>query len=153
LEVDADNRRLSLGHKQLEENPWDVFETVFTVGSLHKGTILSVTDKGGATVAMPYGLEAFCPKSQLMKEDKKTATVDEQLDFKIIEFSKEAKKIVVSHSKTWQKEETNPNRPMSEEKAIKKNNESLEKTTLGDIDALANLKEKMTKDANDKKSE
>src|SRR5574344_2151796 len=145
LEVDADNRRLSLGHKQLEENPWDVFETIFTVGSTHKGTILSVTDKGGATVAMPYGLEAFCPKSQLQKEDKKIATVDEQLDFKIIEFSKEAKKIVVSHPKTWQKEDTT--KPMSDEKAIKKNNEQLEKTTLGDIDALANLKEEMSKQA------
>lgn len=146
LEVDSENRRLSLGHKQLEENPWDVFETIFTIGSDHKGTIINTSDKGGATIALPYGVEAFCPKSHLAKEDKSTAAVDEQLDFRIIEFSREAKKIVVSHSKTWQKEEEKEDkRASSEEKAIKKLNENLEKTTLGDIDALANLKEEMTK--------
>lgn len=146
LEVDSENRRLSLGHKQLEENPWDVFETIFTIGSDHKGTIINTSDKGGATIALPYGVEAFCPKSHLAKEDKTTAAVDEQLDFRIIEFSREAKKIVVSHSKTWQKEEEKEDkRASSEEKAIKKLNENLEKTTLGDIDALANLKEEMTK--------
>ena len=146
LEVDSESRRLSLGHKQLEENPWDVFETIFTLNSIHKGTILNMSEKGGATVALPYGVEAFCPKSQLAKEDKTAANVDEQLDFKIIEFSRENKKIVASHSKTWQKEEEKEDKKAtSEEKAIRKLNDNLERTTLGDIDALANLKEEMTK--------
>lgn len=146
LEVDSESRRLSLGHKQLEENPWDVFETIFTLNSIHKGTILNMSEKGGATVALPYGVEAFCPKSQLAKEDKTAANVDEQLDFKIIEFSRENKKIVASHSKTWQQEEEKEDKKStSEEKAIRKLNDNLERTTLGDIDALANLKEEMTK--------
>ncbi|MDD3286052.1 MAG: 30S ribosomal protein S1 [Bacteroidales bacterium] len=146
LEVDSESRRLSLGHKQLEENPWDVFETIFTLNSIHKGTILNMSEKGGATIALPYGVEAFCPKSQLAKEDKTAANVDDQLDFKIIEFSRENKKIVVSHSKTWQaEEEKEDKKATSEEKAIKKLNDNLERTTLGDIDALANLKEEMTK--------
>ncbi len=146
LEVDSESRRLSLGHKQLEENPWDVFETIFTLNSIHKGTILNMSEKGGATIALPYGVEAFCPKSQLAKEDKTAANVDDQLDFKIIEFSRENKKIVVSHSKTWQaEEEKEDKKSTSEEKAIKKLNDNLERTTLGDIDALANLKEEMTK--------
>lgn len=146
LEVDVDSRRLSLGHKQLEENPWDVFETIFTINSIHKGTIMNTSDKGGATVSLPYGVEAFCPKSQLIKEDKSNANVDEQLDFKVIEFSKDNKKIVVSHSKTWQVEEPKEDRKAStEEKTMKKLNENLEKTTLGDLDVLANLKEEMTK--------
>ena len=146
LEVDVDSRRLSLGHKQLEENPWDVFETIFTINSIHKGTIMNTSDKGGATVSLPYGVEAFCPKSQLAKEDKSNANVDEQLDFKVIEFSKDNKKIVVSHSKTWQPDEPKEDRKSStEEKTMKKLNENLEKTTLGDLDVLANLKEEMTK--------
>ncbi|MBP1645782.1 MAG: binding domain protein [Bacteroidetes bacterium] len=146
LEVDSESRRLSLGHKQLEENPWDVFETIFTLNSIHKGTILNMSEKGGATIALPYGVEAFCPKSQLAKEDKTATNVDDQLDFKIIEFSRENKKIVVSHSKTWQaEEEKEDKKSTSEEKAIKKLNDNLERTTLGDIDALANLKEEMTK--------
>jgi small subunit ribosomal protein S1 len=146
LEVDSESRRLSLGHKQLEENPWDVFETIFTIGSVHKGTILNMGDKGGAIITLPYGVEAFCPKSQLAKEDKSSANVDEQLDFKIIEFSRDSKKIVVSHLRTWQQEEEKENKKaLSEEKAIKKLNENLERTTLGDIDALANLKEEMNK--------
>ena len=146
LEVDSESRRLSLGHKQLEENPWDVFETIFTLNSIHKGTILNMSEKGGATVALPYGVEAFCPKSQLAKEDKTAANVDDQLDFKIIEFSRENKKIVASHSKTWQQEEEKEDKKStSEEKAIRKLNDNLERTTLGDIDALANLKEEMTK--------
>ncbi|MFA7132967.1 MAG: S1 RNA-binding domain-containing protein, partial [Bacteroidales bacterium] len=146
LEVDVDSRRLSLGHKQLEENPWDVFETIFTLNSIHKGTIMNTSDKGGATISLPYGVEAFCPKSQLSKEDKTNSNVDEQLDFKVIEFSKENKKIVVSHAKTWMIEEPKEDKKASsEEKTMKKLNDNLERTTLGDIDALANLKEEMTK--------
>ena len=147
LEVDAENRRLSLGHKQLEENPWDVFESIFTMNSVHEGTIMSVNDKGGAVISLPYGVEGFAPKSHLAKEDKTIAKADEKLEFKVIEFSKENKKIVVSHTRVWQPEE-----PKKEEKkgnteaaAVKKINEGLEKTTLGDIDVLASLKEEMDK--------
>ena len=148
LEVDADTRRLSLGHKQLEENPWDVFESIFTLNSIHKGTIMNMSDKGGATIALPYGVEAFCPKSQLMKEDKTPINIDDQMDFKITEFSKDSKKIIVSHSKTWQTEEAKTDDKKggnSEEKAIRKINDQLERTTLGDLDALANLRDEMEK--------
>ncbi len=151
LEVDAENRRLSLGHKQLEENPWDVFESIFTVGSVHEGTILSISEKGGAVVALPYGVEGFAPKSHLAKADKTPAKVDEKLEFKVIEFSKENKKIVISHSRTWQAEEPRKDdkKSGSESAAMKKLSEGLEKTTLGDIDVLASLKEEM--DRNEKK--
>jgi len=148
LEVDAETRRLSLGHKQLEENPWDVFESIFTLNSIHKGTIMNMSDKGGATIALPYGVEAFCPKSQLMKEDKTPINIDDQMDFKITEFSKDSKKIIVSHSKTWQTEEAKTDDKKggnSEEKAIRKINDQLERTTLGDLDALANLRDEMEK--------
>lgn len=148
LEVDAETRRLSLGHKQLEENPWDVFETIFTINSIHKGTIITLSDKGGATVALPYGVEAFCPKSQLNKEDKSIVNIEDQIDFKIIEFSKEGKKIVVSHTKTWQIEESKSEDKKggsTGDKTIKKINDQLEKTTLGDLDALANLRDEMEK--------
>ena len=144
LEVDADNRRLSLGHKQLEENPWDVFESIFTLNSVHEGTVMNVNEKGGAVISLPYGVEGFAPKSHLQKEDKTIAKGDEKLQFKVIEFSKENKKIVVSHLRTWQAEE-----PKKEEKnessAMKKINEGLEKTTLGDLEVLATLKEEMEK--------
>jgi small subunit ribosomal protein S1 len=101
LDVDEENRRLSLGHKQLEENPWDVFETVFTVGSIHKGTIGQPTDKG-MLVILPYGVEGFAPTRHLQKENGNIATTDESLDFKVIEFSKENKKIILSHSRVYQ---------------------------------------------------
>ena len=142
LEVDADNRRLSLGHKQLEENPWDVYETLFTVGSVHKGTITATNDKG-ATVTLPYGVEGFCPTRHLEKEDKSRARMDETLDFKVIEFNKDSKKIIVSHSRVNSeitpadlgKGEERKGRKggNSESNAVKKINEGLEKTTLGDI--------------------
>ena len=153
LEVDVENRRLSLGHKQLEENPWDVFESIFTINSIHKGTVMSVNDKG-AVIALPYGVEGFCPTRHLEKEDKTKAKVDETLDFKVIEFSKENKKIIVSHSRIAQdmiekekaqNEEAENKEKVSTAKATKKLADKLEKTTLGDIDALANLKEEMEK--------
>ncbi|MFN5883762.1 MAG: 30S ribosomal protein S1, partial [Bacteroidota bacterium] len=100
LEVDLDNRRLSLGHKQLDENPWDTFETIFTVGSIHEGTVLKVEEKS-ATIALPYGVEGYAPIKQLQKEDKKTAKDDEVLQFKVTEFNKENKRIVVSHTSVW----------------------------------------------------
>ena len=150
LEVDSDNRRLSLGHKQLEENPWDVFESVFTVGSVHEGTILSQNDKG-VVVALPYGIEGFAFNRALLKEDKEMAKVDETLPFKVVEFSKEAKKINLSHTKTWQEsKEEEVKRSQSEErkkaKDIARINESSEKTTLGDIEALKNMKENFDKE-------
>jgi small subunit ribosomal protein S1 len=153
LEVDVENRRLSLGHKQLEENPWDVFESIFTINSIHKGTVMSINDKG-AVIALPYGVEGFCPTRHLEKEDKNKAKVDETLDFKVIEFSKENKKIIVSHSRIAQdliekekaqNEEAENKEKVSTAKATKKLADKLEKTTLGDIDALANLKEEMEK--------
>ena len=146
LEVDPENRRLSLGHKQLEENPWDVFETIFTVGSIHEGTVISVNDKSGAVVNLPYGIEGFCPKGQMQKEDKTTPKVDEKLQFKVIEFQKEAKRIVLSHTKIWKQEEE----PKAKKDAnpVKKINQTLEKTTLGDLDVLASLKEEMEKKEN-----
>ena len=146
LEVDAENHRLSLGHKQLEENPWGVFESIFTLNSVHEGTIISINDKGGAVVALPYGVEGFAPKSHLIKEDKSPVKVDDKLNFKVIEFSKENKKIVVSHTRTWQPEEPKDEKTGNNEAAtVKKINEGLEKTTLGDIDILASLKEEMDK--------
>jgi small subunit ribosomal protein S1 len=151
LDVDVDNRRLSLGHKQLEENPWDVFESVFAVGSVHKGTLVSLNEKG-AIVALPYGVEGFAPLRHLVKEDNTSAKEEEQLEFKVIEFSKENKKIILSHSKIHQDElnaERNKETKASikkekdTKKAVKKIKDNLEKTTLGDIDALANLKADM----------
>ena len=153
LEVDVENRRLSLGHKQLEENPWDVFESIFLVNSVHKGTVTNITDKG-AVVALPYGVEGFAPTRHLEKEDKTKVRIDETLDFKVIEFSKESKKIIVSHYRTFQdaiaeekaaNEEAESKREKNTKKAVKKLNDTLERTTLGDIDALANLKEEMEK--------
>ncbi|MBO7488680.1 MAG: 30S ribosomal protein S1 [Bacteroidales bacterium] len=151
LEVDADNRRLSLGHKQLEENPWDVYESIFTVGSVHQGTIASMNDKG-ATVTLPYGVEGFAPMRHLEKADKSKAKVGEALDFKVIEFSKENKKIIVSHTRVNQdavEGESHTDEEAKKERAtkktVKKINDTLEKTTLGDLDVLANLKEELEK--------
>jgi len=104
LEIDKENRRLSLGHKQLEENPWDVFETIFTVGSIHEGTIVEMMDKG-AVVALPYGVEGFATPKHLVKEDGSQAQVDEKLEFKVIEFNKDAKRIIVSHSRVFEDEQ------------------------------------------------
>src|SRR5574344_1362676 len=149
LEVDADNRRLSLGHKQLEENPWDVFESIFTVGSIQEGTILSIGEKSGA-VALPYGIEGFAFNSELLKEDNNMPRIDENLKFKVLEFSKEAKKINLSHRRTWQlTPEEDKKKVMSEDKKkakeIAKINDNVEKTTLGDIEGLQNLKRDLEK--------
>ena len=154
LQIDKDNRRLSLGHKQLEENPWDVFETIFTVGSVHEGTIVEMLEKG-AVVALPYGVEGFATPKHLTKEDGSQAKVDEKLNFKVIEFNKDSKRIILSHSRTFE-EDTRAEKPATERKAKraaapKKAEEApaattpLEKTTLGDLEALAALKEKLSK--------
>jgi len=159
LEVDVENRRLSLGHKQLEENPWDVFETVFTIDSIHKGTIVSMAEKG-VVVALPYGVEGFAPLRHIQKEDGSTAKVDETLDFKVIEFSKENKKIIVSHSKIAQdlvsseksaEKSDQKSKEKVTKKAVKKIKDNLEKTTLGDLDVLANLKADMDQTERDLK--
>ncbi len=151
LDVDVENRRLSLGHKQLEENPWDVFETVFEVGSVHQGTVISANDKG-AIVALPYGVEGFAPARHLKKEDGSTVKVDDQTDFKVIEFSKENKKIIVSHTRIFEEDaraarKENENKTKADKKrtnqTVKKLNEKVEKTTLGDISGLADLKSKL----------
>ena len=146
LEVDADNRRLSLGHKQLEENPWDVYESLFTVGSVHQGKIVNLNDKG-ATVILPYEVEAFAPMRHLDKEDKSKARNGETLDFKVIEFNKDSKKIIVSHTRTFQdsqdgtREGGDDRKNRATTKSVKQINESLEKTTLGDLDIFQKLKE------------
>jgi small subunit ribosomal protein S1 len=153
LDIDVENRRLSLGHKQLEENPWDVFETLFSVGSIHNGTIVSLNDKG-AIIALPYGVEGFAPLRHLAREDGAMSKEDDNLDFKVIEFSKENKKIILSHAKIHQDAaNAEKNRESREEKskgtttkkAVKKIKDNLERTTLGDIESLANLKSAMTK--------
>jgi small subunit ribosomal protein S1 len=148
LEIDKDNRRLSLGHKQLEENPWDVFETIFTTDSVHEGTIVEVFEKG-AVIALPYGVEGFATPRHLVKEDGVQAKVDEKLTFKVIEFSKAAKRIILSHSRTFEDvkkaDETAKKKEATKtaKKGVKKVKDSLEKTTLGDISELAALKSQM----------
>ncbi len=150
LEIDKDNRRLSLGHKQLEENPWDVFETIFTVDSIHEGTIIEVTDKG-AVVALPYGVEGFVTPKHLIKDDNRPAKLDEKLPFKVIEFSKGAKKIIVSHSRVHEdvkRAASDAERKVTSDtnhKTAKKMKTSMEKTTLGDITDLAAIKTEMEK--------
>ncbi|GAB3987066.1 30S ribosomal protein S1 [Spirosoma daeguense] len=144
LELDVDNRRLALGHKQLEENPWDTFETVFAVGTIHRCTILSKNDKM-ATLELPYGIEGFSSLKNLAKEDGTFAEAGETLDFKVTEFSKEEKRIMLSHTKTWQEK----NEPVKEPKASKAAStkttpaQAERGATLGDLDALAALKEQM----------
>jgi small subunit ribosomal protein S1 len=151
LELDEANRKLSLGHKQLEENPWDTFETIFIVDSIHEGTVLKVTDKG-AIIALPYGVEGFAPVKHTVKEDGSSLKGEETSNFKIIEFNKESKRIVVSHSRIWEeakaeerKEETNQKKKDAKATitAVKKVKDSVEKSTLGDLGVLAQLKEKM----------
>ena len=151
LELDVENRKLSLGHKQLEENPWDTFETIFTIDSIHEGTVLKVTDKG-AIVALPYGVEGFVPTKHLVKEDGKSLKAEEAAEFKIIEFNKENKRIVISHSRIWEEAradarvqdfENRKKEAKSSNNAVKKVKESVEKSTLGDLSVLAQLKEQM----------
>jgi small subunit ribosomal protein S1 len=153
LEIDKENRRLSLGHKQLEENPWDVFENLFTMDSVHEGTVVEVFDKG-AVVALPYGVEGFVTPKHLVKEDGLMAKVDEKLLFKVIEFNKSAKKIIVSHSRVYEDEKKAAEapekkaEPATPKKSSKKQKPSSEKTTLGDISELAALKEEMEEKEN-----
>ena len=148
LDIDKENRRLSLGHKQLEENPWDVFETIFTSDSIHEGTVVELMDKG-AVIALPYGVEGFATPRHLVKEDSSSVKQDEKLDFKVIEFNKSAKRIIVSHSRVYEDvrraEDTAKRKTQSRssKKSVKTVNDNIEKTTLGDISELAALKSQM----------
>ena len=156
LELDRDNRRIALGHKQLEENPWDVFENTFKEGTTHQGTIIDAKKDKVTIVSLPYGVEGMCPKKHLRKADGSNAEMDEALEFKVIEFNKDAKKIVVSHLRTFEEGEDKPtiktSKPVksggskggsgnSAVAAVNKSNN--EKSTLGDLDALAALKSEM----------
>ena len=147
LEIDKENRRLSLGHKQLEENPWDVFETIFTVGSIHEGTITELLDKG-AVIALPHGVEGFATPKHLTKEDGSSANQGETLQFKVIEFNKDAKRIILSHSRIFE-DEAKAESKKAAKKAAKTEDApvapAIEKTTLGDLEELAALKEKLSK--------
>ena len=148
LDIDKDNRRLSLGHKQLEENPWDVFETIFTVDSVHEGTVIDLFDKG-AVIALPYGVEGFATPRHLVKEDGSNVKMDEKLEFKVIEFSKSAKRIILSHSRVYEdvkkSEETAKKKATAKttSKGMKTLKDNVEKTTLGDISELAALRTQM----------
>ncbi len=154
LEIDKENRRLTLGHKQIEENPWDVFETIFTVGSIHEGTVIAINDKN-ATIALSYGLEATATIKNLVKEDGTTLKIDEKAEFKVIEFSKENKKIVVSHTKVYQdaKKEQEEAEKKKSKKSKKESSISskVEKTTLGDIIELTGLKDQLKAEEKNKK--
>ena len=151
LEIDKENRRLSLGHKQLEENPWNEFEGQFAIDSIHEGTVTELVDKG-AVVALTDSIEGFCPMKHLVKEDGTTAKVGEKLPFKVLEFSKATKRITLSHSRTFEDAKRAEQAAEKAEKkaaaeasksAVKKINASVEKTTLGDIAGLAELKAQM----------
>ncbi len=147
LELDVDQRRLALGHKQLEENPWDTFETIFAAGTLHKATILSKDDKGNARLELPYGIEGFSNTKHLQKEDGSRGEPGEALDFKVIEFSKDDKRIILSHTNVWKEKDEKPVTTVKREKAGKDDQHTNEvaKSTLGDLGVLAQLKEDMTK--------
>nr|WP_321485680.1 30S ribosomal protein S1 [uncultured Draconibacterium sp.] len=148
LDIDKDNRRLSLGHKQLEENPWDVFETIFTADSIHEGTVVELMDKG-AVIALPYGVEGFATPRHLVKEDGTSVKQDEKLDFKVIEFNKSAKRIIVSHSRIFEdvkraaEGEQRKAQKSTNKRAMKTVSDNIEKTTLGDVSDLAALKKQM----------
>ena len=155
LEIDKDNRRLSLGHKQLEENPWDVFETIFTPGSVHEGTVVEFVDKG-ALISLPYGVEGFATPRHLVKEDNSQAQVDDKLEFKVIEFNKDAKRIIVSHSRVFEDAQGGSSDDSKKSARRTKRDDqpaasmpAVEKSTLGDIEELAALKEQLNQKAID----
>lgn len=160
LEVDVENRRLSLGHKQLGENPWDTYESIFAINSVHSGVIGKVTDKGATVMFNTYGVEAFAPYRQLQKEDGSVAKEHDTLDFKVIEFSKDNRRIVVSHTRIFDEKAQETKKAESAEKekdasntakAVKKIKDTQEKSTLGDIEALAALRTSLQE--NEKKDE
>ena len=162
LELDVENRKLSLSHKHLEENPWDTFEEVFNAGSTHKCTVIQKNEKS-AILELPYGIEGIATSRHIEKEDGTQVEVGEALDFQVLEFSKSDRRILLSHTKTWKEEEKSaevpsgdkrkkpgPRKSAGSNKAINKINKEVEKSTLGDLSALAALKEQM--DGDDKSS-
>ena len=160
LEVDKDNRKLSLGHKQTEENPWDTFETVFPVGSYHEATIVRRDDRG-AIVQMPHGLEAFAPGKHLRKEDGSSANVDETLIFKVIEFNRDDKRLLVSHTRYLDDVRREADDQVKAEKdkehtetrqAVRKTQASVERATLGDLGALSELKAQFEEQASEEEA-
>jgi small subunit ribosomal protein S1 len=160
LDIDEDNRKMSLGHKQIEEDPWDTFEQVFPIGSVHEGTIIRKDEKG-AMVSLPYGLEGYAPQKHLEKLDGSLAHADEVLPFKVIEFDRNDKRILVSHTKfvketvDEEKREVKKERVRDEKKTktqLSKVQKNVEKTTLGELDVLSQLKEQMAKDSKDAKA-
>ena len=146
LEIDIENRRLSLGHNQLEEDPWTVFETIFTVGSEHEGTLVENVDKG-VIIDLPYGVKGFAFNKQLVKEDGSQAKLEEKLMFRVVEFNKDAKRITLSHKALFEEAQKVEEAPKKAKKAKKEVEPILEKTTLGDIQQLADLKDQLVADA------
>ncbi len=151
MDIDNENRKLTLGHKQIEEDPWDSFETVFPVGSVHEATLLHSDDKGGI-VLLPYGLEAFAPKKHLAKESGGFVAADEKAEFKVIEFNRNDKRILVSHARIWEEAKNEAIEGEKKEKKVEREKtaktvktmqKNIEKATLGDLSALSDLKEKM----------
>lgn len=151
LEIDKENRRLSLGHKQVTENPWDEFAKEFTIGSIHEGTVVRTNEKG-ATIALPYGVEAFATPKHLVKEDGSSVSVDEKLPFKILDFNPDMQRIIVSHSRIHEDAERAERRQAATEErnqqvrdaaAVAATQQSVERATLGDLDELAALKERL----------
>ncbi len=155
LNIDKENRKLQLGHKQIEEDPWNSLETVFSEGSIHEGTVIKKDDKG-AVVQLPYGLEGYAPTRHLMKEDEKMIAADEIAQFMVIEFDRNDKRILLSHTRLWEQEKEEEKQIQMKEKraeqestkkAVKTIQSKVEKSTLGDLGVLAGLKAKMDNDA------
>ena len=151
LEIDKENRRLSLGHKQVTENPWDEFAKEFTIGSIHEGTVIRMSEKG-ATIALPYGVEAFATPKHLIKEDGTSVALEEKLPFKILDFNPDMQRIIVSHSRIHEDVERAERRQAATEErnqqvrdaaAVAATQQSVERATLGDLDELAALKERL----------
>jgi Ribosomal protein S1 len=154
LGIDKDNRKLQLGHKQLEEDPWNALQGTFAVGTVHEGTVIRRDDKGGI-VQLPYGLEGFAPNRHLQREDGKSIGADETAQFMVIEFDRNEKRIVVSHTRTWEQVKLEEKEAAKKEaraeaektkKAVKNIQGKVEKATLGDLGALAEIKEKLKKE-------
>jgi small subunit ribosomal protein S1 len=146
LDIDTEARRLSLGHKQIEENPWDTFSTIFFENSVHQGTMVSMDEKGGM-VQFAYGVEAFVPKKQLQQADGKALRLEDKADFKIIEFNKENRRIVASHARTWQevkdKERTGEEQEVAKYQAKSKQDSSNDSGIMGELSALSDLREQI----------
>jgi len=151
MSIDKDNRKLQLGHKQIEEDPWNSLQDTFSIGSIHQGTVVRKDDKG-ALVQLPYGLEGFAPARHLRREDEKPINVDDVEQFMVIEFDRNEKKIILSHSRIWEQAKADEKNAEAKEKradaestkkAVKNIQSKVEKTTLGDLGVLASLKKKM----------